>query len=111
LTGDRVPGHEYSIPSLSRTKFLAHQVWAIWLIVSRWVSNTDMPGALGADEIGLGKTFTSVAAGIICKLVTKNVLFGLPLSTLWGTTLEHWVILAHTNVPGNLSEEQECCPL
>jgi hypothetical protein len=26
LTGDRVPGHEYSIPSLSRTKFLAHQV-------------------------------------------------------------------------------------
>jgi hypothetical protein len=28
-TDDRVPGHKYSIPGLSRTKFLAHQVWAI----------------------------------------------------------------------------------
>jgi hypothetical protein len=32
---DRVPGHKYSIPDLPRTKFLAHQVWAIWFIVRR----------------------------------------------------------------------------
>ena len=34
---DRVPGHKYSIPGLPGTKFPAHQVWAIWFIVRRWV--------------------------------------------------------------------------
>jgi len=48
-----VPGRKYSIPGLPGTKFLAHQVWAIWFIVSRWVSDADMPGALVADEMGL----------------------------------------------------------
>jgi len=50
-TDDRVPGHKYSIPGLPGTKFLAHQVWAIWFIVRRWAWDTDMPGALVADEI------------------------------------------------------------
>jgi len=36
-TDDRVPGHKYSIPGLPGTKFLVHQVWAIWFIVRRWV--------------------------------------------------------------------------
>jgi hypothetical protein len=36
-TDDRVPGHKYSIADLPETKFLAHQVWAIWFIVRRWV--------------------------------------------------------------------------
>jgi hypothetical protein len=31
----------------------------------RWVLEADMPGALGADEIDLQKTFTSVAATIL----------------------------------------------
>jgi len=53
-TDDRVPGHKYSIPGLPGTKFLAHQVWAIWFIVRRWVWDADMPGALVADEMGLG---------------------------------------------------------
>ena len=53
-TDDCVPGHKYSIPGLPGTKFLAHQVWAIWFIVRRWVWDTDMPGALVADEMGLG---------------------------------------------------------
>jgi len=70
-TDDRVPGHKYSIPGLPGTKFLAHQVWAIWFIVRRWVWDADMPGALVADEMGLGKTFTSVAAAMICKLLTE----------------------------------------
>ena len=53
-----------------------------------------MPGSLVADEMGLGKTFTSVAAAMLCKLVTEKVVMGLPLSILWGKTLEEWVILA-----------------
>jgi len=87
-TNDRVPGQKYSIPGLPGTKFLAHQVWAIWLIVRRWVWDADMPGALVADEMGLGKTFTSVAEAMLCKLVTEKVVMGLPLSILWGNTLE-----------------------
>ena len=63
----RVPGHKYSIPGLPGTKFLAHQVWAIWFIVRRWVCDADMPGALVADEMGLGKTFTSVSAAMIAN--------------------------------------------
>jgi hypothetical protein len=108
----RVPGHNYSIPGLPGTKFLAHQVWAIWFIVTRWAPwDADMPGALVADEMGLGKTFTSVAAAMICKLLTEKVVMGLPLSILWGNTLEEWVILADNDFPGIVGEERERYPL
>ena len=70
-----------------------------------------MPGALVADEMGLGKTFTSVAAAMLCKLVTEKVVMGLPLSILWGNTLEEWVILAHNDFPGIVGEEREWYPL
>jgi len=70
-----------------------------------------MPGALVGDEMGLGKTSTSVAAGMLCKLVTEKVVMGLPLSILWGNTLEVWVILAHNDFPGIVSEEWEWYPL
>jgi len=106
-TDDRVPGHKYSIPGLPGTKLLAPQDWAIWFIVRRWAWNTDMPGALVADEIGLGKTFTSVAAATLCKLVTEKVVIGLPLSILWGNSLEELEILVDNNFPGIVSEEQE----
>jgi len=36
---------------------------------------------------------------------------GLPLSILWGNTLEVWVILAHNDFPGIVGEEQEWYPL
>jgi hypothetical protein len=110
-TDDRVPGHKYSIPGLPGTKFLAHQVWAIWFIVRRWGWDADMPGALVEDEMGLGKTFTSVAAAMLCKLVTEKVVMGWPLFILWGNTLEEWVILAHNNFPGIVGEERESYPL
>jgi SNF2 family DNA or RNA helicase len=110
-TDDRVPGHKYSIPGLPGTKFLVHQVWAIWFIVRRWVWDAVMPGALVADEMGLGKTFTSVAAAMLCKLLTEKVVMGPPLSILWGNTLEEWVILAHNSFPGIVGEEQEWYPL
>jgi len=110
-TENCVPGHKCSIPGLPRKKFLAHQVWAIWFIVRRWVWDADIPGALVADEMGLGKTFTSVAAAMLCKLLTENVVMGLPLSILWGNTLEEWVILAHNDFPGIVGEEREWYPL
>jgi hypothetical protein len=37
---------------------------------------------LVADETGVGKTFTSVATVLLCKVVTENVVMGLPLSIL-----------------------------
>jgi hypothetical protein len=109
--GDRVPGRKDSIPGLPGTKCFAHQVWAIWFIVRRWVWEADMPGALVADEMSHGKTSTSVAAATLCKLVTKKVVMGLPLSMLWGNTQEWWVILVCNDFHGIIGEEQEWCPL
>jgi len=57
--------------------------------------------------MGLGKTFTSVAAAMLCKLVTEKVVMRLPLSIVWGNTLEEWVILAHYNFPSIVGEEWE----
>jgi len=108
---DCVPGHKYSIPGLAGTKFLAHQVWAIWFIVRRWIWGADMPGALVADEMGLGETFTSVAAAMICKLLTEKVLLGLPLSILWGNTIAEWVNMVLNNFAGIFFDEREWKPL
>ena len=91
--GNCVPGQKNSIPGLPGTRFLVHQVWAIWFIVRRWVWDADMPGALVVDEMGLGKTFPPVAAALISKLLTEKVVMGLPLSILWGNTLAEWVNL------------------
>jgi hypothetical protein len=77
----------------------------------RWVGDADMPEAPVVDEMGLGKTFTSVAAAMICKLVTEKVGMGLPLSILWGNTLEEWVILVHNDFPGIVGEERKWNPL
>jgi len=70
-----------------------------------------MPGALVADEMGLGKTFTSVAAAMLCKLVTEKVIMGLPLYIFSGNTLEEWVILVHNDFPGIVGEERKWYPL
>jgi len=61
--------------------------------------------------MGLGKTFTSVAAARLCKLVTEKVVIGLPLSILWVNTLEEWEILADNDFPGIVSEDREWHPL
>jgi hypothetical protein len=83
----------------------------MWFIVRSLVWDTDMPGALVADEMGLGKTFTLVVAAMLCKLVTKKVVMVLPLSILWGNTLEEWVILAHNDFPSIVGEERKWYPL
>jgi hypothetical protein len=76
-----------------------------------WVWDADMPVALVADEIGLGKTFTLVAAAMICTLLTEKVVMGLPLSILWGNTLAEWVILAQNDFPRIIGEQREWYPL
>jgi len=105
-TDDRVPGHKYSIPGPPGTQVLAHQVWAIQIIVRRSVWNDGMPGALVADIMGLGKTVTSVVAAIIHKLMTQKVVMRLPLSIWWGNTHEEWLILADDNFPSTVGEER-----
>jgi hypothetical protein len=79
--------------------------------VRRWVWDADMPEALVADEMGLGKTFTLVAVAMVWKLVTGNIVIGLPLSILWGNTLEEWVNLAQNNIPRIIDDEREWYPL
>ena len=64
-----------------------------------------------ADEMGLGKTFTSVAAAMLCKLLTEKVVLVMPLSILWGNTFEEWVILTDNDFPGIVGEEREWYPL
>jgi hypothetical protein len=70
-----------------------------------------MPVALVADDMGLQKTFTSVAAAMLCKMITENVVMGLPLSILLGNILEEWVIIAHNNFPGIDGEARKWYPL
>jgi len=88
LQADRVPGNMYSIPGMPGTKFLVHQVCTIPGNMRRWVRDTDMPGALAADEMGRGKTFTSVAVGIIYNLLTEKIVMGLPWTMLCDSTHE-----------------------
>jgi len=57
-TDDPVPGQKNSIPGLPGMKFRVHLLWAIRFIVRRWVWDSDMPEALVADEMRLGKNLT-----------------------------------------------------
>jgi hypothetical protein len=63
--------------------------------------DADIAGTLLAGEMEFGKTFTSIAAAVLCTLVTEKVVMGLPLSIVWGNTLEEWVILPENDVPSN----------
>jgi hypothetical protein len=110
-TGDSLPACKISIRCRPGRKFLRYQVWAISFIVRRWVWDAALPGALVADEMGHGKTFTSDAMTMLCQLMTANVVIGLPLSILCGNTLDEWVVLAHSDFPGIVSEEREWYPL
>ena len=64
-----------------------------------------------ADGMGLGKTFTSVAAAMICKMMTEKVVMGLPLTIVWWNTPEEWVMLADNDLPSIVGEEREWYPL
>jgi len=69
-------------------KLLAHQIWAIRFTVGRWFCYLDMPGALVADNLGIGKKCTSGAVGMMWKLLTKQVVVRFLVSILWGNMCE-----------------------
>jgi hypothetical protein len=64
-----------------------------------------------ADQISIGKTITSVEAAMLCYLVNAHVVMRLPLSILWGNTLEVWVILALNDILSIVGKEWEWNPL
>ncbi|KAF8537453.1 hypothetical protein BDD12DRAFT_806924 [Trichophaea hybrida] len=70
-----------------------------------------MPSVLHADAMGLGKTHTSPAAAMFCKLHTGNVVFGQPLSILWGHTLDEWINQAQNDYPAVPPKERGWYPL
>ncbi|KAF8544412.1 hypothetical protein BDD12DRAFT_801333 [Trichophaea hybrida] len=70
-----------------------------------------MPGALLAEEMGLGQTHTSLAAAMCCKLQTEKVVFGQPLSILWGQTLDEWINQVQNDYPTVPPEERGWYPL
>jgi len=96
---DRVLGNEYSTQELPGTTFLADQIIAIWFILSTWVSDSDKPGVLVADAMGLGKIFTTLAAAQNCKLLTKWDGIRLQQSIVCGNTLEEWINMVQNNSP------------
>jgi len=61
--------------------------------------------------MGLGKTFTSVAVAMICKLLTERVVIGLPLTIVWGNTLAERLNMVQNNFPGIIGKERERYPL
>jgi len=110
-TDDCIPGYKHLTRGLPGTKFLVHQVWAIWFIGRRSVWDANLPRALVADEMGLGKTFTSIAVTMRCKLVTEKGVMRLPLFILWGNTLEEWGSLANNDFPSIVGDEWKWYPL
>jgi len=60
--------------------------------------------------MSLGKTFSSVAVDMICKLLTEKVVMGLPQSILRGNTLEQCVKMAQNDDPGIIGAEWEWYP-
>jgi hypothetical protein len=83
LPDDQVQGHKNSIPGRPGTMILAHQVPTIWSIVRRCVWDADMPEVLVEEEMGLRKTFASVALEMMCKLLSERSVMGLPITILW----------------------------
>jgi hypothetical protein len=71
------------------------QVWAILLIVTKWISDSDMPEALEADEMGHNKTFISVQVALICDWLTEKIVMGMLCISkkhfhLGGMALSEW---------------------
>jgi hypothetical protein len=84
MKADQVECNQYAICDLTGTQYLLHKYCTIWFIVRRWVWDSDMPEAVLADEMSLGKTSTSMPAAMICKLLTGNELLMSQLTILSG---------------------------
>ena len=89
---DLIRGTKYLLKSFPSVSFLAHQIWAIWFLVRRWLFDVDLPGVLLADEMGLGKTFTVLAAALFAKTIAHSFMSNkeYPLSFFFGRTFRQW---------------------
>jgi len=74
-------------------------------MVRKWVWDSDIPGGLVVADMDCGKAFTLVAVAMICKLLTEKVVVELPLSILWGKTLDLWVNMVQNDYPRVIGEE------
>jgi len=106
-TDNGVPAHKYSISGLPGTKFLAHQVCAIWFIVRRWVWDSDMRGALRADEMGHRQDIHLRGSSNNMYTADWDSCNGVTTVDLVGNTLDEWVNMAQNYCPGIISEKWE----
>jgi len=111
LLDDWVSDNNYSIPALPGTNFLVYQIWAIWFIVRRWVSDSDITRVLVADEMGPGMMFNLTATVMIFQLLIGKILVVFLQSILWGNTFDEWVNMTKNNYPANISDEWWWCLL
>jgi hypothetical protein len=90
-----------SIPGIPNGRFLPHQVWGIWFLVARVVSDT-APVALLADDMGLGKTYTALGALLHLKWILSEASAGRELACIGGRSVEDL-----DNVPPFFGSEKE----
>ena len=76
-----------SIPGIPNGRFLPHQVWGVWFLVARVISDT-APVALLADDMGLGKTYTALGALLHLKWVLSEASAGRELACFDGRSVE-----------------------
>jgi len=70
-----------------------------------------MPGMLWADDMGLRKTFTCWAAGMLFNWLTEEITVGLLPTNVWQNNLTKLVHMALKDYSGIISEEQVWYPL
>lgn len=61
--------------------------------------------------MSLGKRFSLVTAGVICKLLTTKDIVGLPISYLYQNTLDELVKIAQNEYPGIIDAKRKWYPL
>ena len=67
-----IRGTKHLLKPLPSVSIHAHQIWAIWLLVRYWLFDVNLPGVLLADEMGLRKTFTVLAAALFAKTIAHS---------------------------------------
>ena len=99
---DKIRGTQYLLEPFPSLTFLAHQIWAIWFFIQRWVFDVDLPVVLLADDMGLGKTFTVLSAALYAEIVSNELVsnkeYKLPF--LFGRTLHLWREEVEQGFPG-----------
>lgn len=69
------------IPGIPNGRFLPHQIWGIWFLVDRIITDAP-PVALLADDMGMGKTFTALGTVLHLKWIASEADAGRRLACL-----------------------------